>query len=165
MRSERLVLAAVLLASATASANTDTYLATGGVASVDRFVHLGVAVEGGQRIGDSYVFARGQLGSGMSGGAIGRGSYRQARAGIEARDCIAVSWICGFTGVDLGVGRERLFVPYADDPVRHVTGVSAVPRVGFDGGSSIRIRVALELPIYDASVIGGGASFGVGYTF
>lgn len=43
------------------------------------------------------MLARGQLSSGMSGTeASGRGTYRQARAGLEARDCIADEWVCGF---------------------------------------------------------------------
>lgn len=143
------------------------YLATGGGASLDRFLHLGVHVEGGHRIGESLLYARGQLSSGMSGDSdeARRGTFRQARAGLEARDCLDGGWLCGFTGLDLGYGRERLMVPYADDAIAHVTGVSAVPRVGFDGGTSIRVRVSLELPVHDSGTVGGGASFGVGYAF
>lgn len=55
-------------------------------------------------------------------------------------------------------------VPYADVAVTNVDGMSAVPRVGFDSGNAVRVRVALELPIYDG-VVGSGASFGVGYQF
>ncbi len=159
--------ACVMLSASTASA--DTYLSTGAGASRDAFVHLGVHVEGGHRIGETILFARGQVSSGMSGNneETQRGTFRQARAGLEARDCFTGEWLCGFTGVDVGYGRERLMVPYADatNGVTHVTGISAVPRVGFDGGSGVRVRVSLEVPVYKASVVGGGASMGFGYSF
>ena len=146
------------------------YLATGGGASIDRFLHLGVHLEAGHRLGDTLLFARGQVSSGMSGDSTEarHGTFRQARAGLEARDCLDDGWLCGFTGLDFGYGRERLMVPYAatgDDGVTSVTGVAAVPRLGFDGGSTVRVRVSLELPIHDAGVVGGGASLGFGYSF
>jgi hypothetical protein len=153
-----------------ASAALVGYLATGGGASLDRFLHLGVHLEGGRRLGDTLLFARGQVSSGMSGDSAEsrHGTFRQARAGLEARDCLDDGWLCGFTGLDLGYARERLMVPYADDAsggITNVTGLAAVPRLGFDGGTNVRVRVSLELPIHDAGVVGGGASLGFGYSF
>lgn len=62
-------------------------------------------------------------------------------------------------------------VPYSDAGVAYVRGLSAVPRVGFDGGNRVRVRGALELPVTDRAgasggrSLGGGASFGFGYAF
>jgi len=142
----------------------DSYVNVGASAGVMRIFAAGVNVDGGMRLGDSPLFAHGQVAVGKSGS----GAYQQARTGIEARGCITQGWLCGFGGLDVGyqhdhadgailfghpqhdLGSDQDFydVFAADELVTDSHDLLAVPRVGIEVGRELRARLVLELPAY-----------------
>lgn len=124
------------------------YLGVGGSLGVQRAIMGGMSIDGGKRIGETPLFARGQLTGGKSGTD---GSFVQLRGGVEARGCVLRNLVCAFGGLDAGYQRDHVI----DDLIfsNEQTEIDAhdlvvIPRVGLEAGTKIRLRTALELPLY-----------------
>src|SRR5688500_15171282 len=63
------------------------YLSVGGVAGTGRRGFAGLVVDGGYRLGDTPVYVRGSVESGVADTWFADGKYQTYRAGIEARAC------------------------------------------------------------------------------
>lgn len=148
------------------------YLAVSSVGGIDQYFRLGLSVEGGYRIADSRVFVRGQASMGASAGWLERGTYQQVRGGVEAKQCAGQpEALCAFAGADLGFTRDALSDVEGAMPMHAVEhDLAFIPRVGGEVGQRIRVRAAVELPMYRLTAdsrheVGVGVTAGVGYTF
>lgn len=122
------------------------YLGVGGSLGVQRGIMGGMSIDGGKRLGDTPLFVRGQMTGGKSGTD---GSFVQLRAGIEARGCISI--VCAFGGVDLGYQRDHMIEDqlFGSDPLEiDAHDLVVIPRVGLEAGTKIKLRTALEVPLY-----------------
>jgi hypothetical protein len=132
------------------------YAAAGAITGTDQHDFNGAAVEVGHRIAASSLFARvmGHAGSNEGGG---RGTYKQGRAGVEARTCSPTGMVCGSFGVDVGLHRG-VFTPFVpptssgvaraiiDSPDDRRDATVVAPRLTIDGGGQVRVRGMIELP-------------------
>lgn len=155
----------------------DGYIGVGLEAGAQRALMGGIKVDGGKRIGTSPLFAHAQITGGASGSD---GSYQQVRIGVEARGCVLADWVCAFGGVDAGYQHDHMIdTPWfwaSDDggspPMEEVDAhdLMAVPRVGLELGTPIRLRTALELPFTTRldtpeTRAGVAVSMGLAYAF
>ena len=125
----------------------------------------GYQLEGGVRLGQTPLYARGVLeAGGVATVVLDDGTYLAGRLGLELRH----RWL--FVGADAGVRRATV----VDDErmpstTKRFTEEMLVPRVGIDiGGAHLRGRFAAELPILhdDGDVVGGfGITAAVSYAF
>ena len=139
----------------------------------------GISLDGGVRLGDTPLFAHARVTTGASGSD---GSYQQLRAGVESRGCIAQGWVCAFAGLDLGYQHDHMidkpwFWWSGDDgsnqpPIMETDAhdLMAVPRVGVELGTPIRVRAALDIPFTTRldepeTRAGAAVSLGLGYAF
>ncbi len=176
-------LAAVTLAALSSTASADVYdamqpparsrgyvsaMTSGGVDSLFR---IGGAIEGGVRIGESRLFARGQIGGGRSASFHDAGNYQQVRAGLEGRTCGGrPEALCAFAGADLAFTRD---VVVSDEDVMDTEShaIGLVPRIGAEIGEKLRLRAAIEVPLYNqlrtarALDYGLAINLGVAYAF
>jgi hypothetical protein len=160
------------------------YAAVAAVVGEDRFEFGGIAGELGKRIGQTTLFGRvmAQAGNTNLANDPGRGTYTQARAGVEARNCMYAGKVCGSIGLDVGVHRSRYEhvdlganaakargAAAGENPLEErFDSVIAVPRFTLDGGGRIRVRGVVELPQHmrdGDSVSGFGLSLAVGVAF
>lgn len=150
---------------------TQGYLGVGGSLGVQRAIMGGMSIDGGTRMGDTPLFARGQLTGGKSGTD---GSFVQLRGGVEARGCAFRNLVCAFGGIDAGYQRDHVI----DDQLfsNEQTEIDAhdlvlIPRAGIEAGTKIRLRTALELPLYkrldqnDDNAMDSQAGAGLALTF
>jgi hypothetical protein len=165
MKPTSLAVLAILAASSTASAQpaaelSTGYVSVGGIVSLDTGGAVaGYQLEGGVRLGDLPLYARGVLeGGAVAGVVLASGVYTSARLGLELRH----RWV--FVGTDVGVRRGTL----EHDTHSTMTVTSrfeeglVVPRVGVDiGGAHLRGRFAAELPLLFAD---GDRGWGIGVT-
>jgi hypothetical protein len=162
------------------------YLDLGVEAGSLRALVGGANLQGGYRLGDTPLFAHAQLSAGRSGSD---GDYQQLRVGAEARGCVWREHFCLFTGLDVGYQHDHvvdepsfLFSLAWDNDETYVASahdVIAVPRLGFEVGGPLKVRAAIELPMYKTiagdtpmthngqvrSGVGALASLGVSYSF
>lgn len=137
---------------------TDGYVAAGILTGKDRHELMAFSGEVGARFERSPVFARAMAVAGTTNLRSGRGTYWEARGGLEARHCSTTGRLCGSAGVDLGVHRasfESNLERSASFQKRDVEvddgrldSVIAVPRLTLDGGARVRVRAVLELPYH-----------------
>lgn len=145
------------------------YLSLGAEAGNMRTLATGLHVDGGLRLHDLPLFAHAQIGAGATGLD---GSYQHARGGIEARGCVLRELACGFTGIDVGYRHDHVVdhPRYAYAPERpdrrmepfHAHDLLAVPRAGVELGTPIKLRAAVELPLFarvDELATGRGTMF------
>jgi hypothetical protein len=192
------LLSLATLAALTAVASAEPTDATGPAPRATQYLDLGVEagalrtmvggahLQGGYRLGDTPLFAHAQLSAGQSGSD---GDYQQMRVGAEARGCVWGERICAFGGLDVGYQHDHVVdqpsllfsLAWEDDDTYVATAhdVIAVPRVGFELGGAVKLRTALELPMYQTiagntpmthngdvrSGLGAVLSMGVGYSF
>jgi hypothetical protein len=124
------------------------YLGVGASLGVQRAIMGGMSIDGGKRIGDTPLFVRGQMTGGKSGSD---GSYVQLRAGVEARGCVFRNLLCAFGGVDTGYQRDHVIdaAIFSNETTEiDAHDVVMIPRLGVEAGTKIRLRTALELPMY-----------------
>jgi hypothetical protein len=154
----------------------DGYIGLGVELGDQRALMGGVKLDGGYRLGESPLFARAQITGGKSGSD---GDYQQLRAGVEARGCVIRELFCGFAGVDAGYQHDNMIDQSiwlgdaSDRPSPAMTeahDLMAVPRVGIELGTPIRLRAALDVPVTTRldereNRIGAVLSLGVGYAF
>ena len=137
-----------LTAAAPAPVPTPTTYVAGGV-TAGAFVGLYAAftVEAGRRLGTTPLWVHGMLVDGETGGIdepSTTGRQLQARAGIEARGCVAMQ-LCAIAGVDAAVAHGDYMAEYDYDNGNR-TDVLAIGRVGLDvGGEHLRLRPGIEL--------------------
>lgn len=157
----------------------DGYIGLGLELGGQRALMGGIKLDGGMRLGDTPWFARAQL---TAGGSGSDGDYQQVRAGVEARSCGLGGWVCGFAGLDVGYQHDNMI----DEPITFWSGdhtgdgppdemteahdLMAVPRVGLEVGTPIRVRAALDLPMTTRldereNRSGAALSLGVAYAF
>ena len=180
-------LALLVVSSATAAAENDVtagreidrapdvYISSGAIAGTDHFKFGGVVIEAGRRIGrlrETPLFIRGMAHGGNTKveGNPGRGTYLEARAGLEGRNCTRTGMLCASVGVDLGIHRGRyehvdldangrpLNKPIADEmptsEFENFNSTVVAPRLTIDGGNRVRMRAVVERP-YHISREGG----------
>jgi hypothetical protein len=158
----------------------DGYIGVGAEFGGQRALMGGVKIDGGHRLGDTPWFARAQVTGGASGSD---GNYQQVRAGVEARGCLLGGLLCGFAGVDAGYQHDHMMdKPWfnwgcsdtnpCSDRMDEVDAhdLMAVPRVGVELGTPIRLRAALDIPFTTRldeheTRAGAALSLGVGYAF
>lgn len=147
------------------------YLGVGASLGVQRAIMGGMSIDGGKRIGDLPLFVRGQMTGGKSGTD---GSFVQLRAGVEARGCVFRNLLCGFGGLDGGYQRDHVIDDQLFDNGQieiDAHDVVLIPRVGIEAGSKIRLRTALEVPMYkrvdrnDDNYMDSQAGMGLAITF
>jgi hypothetical protein len=136
---------------------TNHYVDAGAEFGWIRAMAAGVHIGGGYRLGHSNYFAHAQLTAGHSGN---EGDYQQVRAGVEARSCTWFDRFCVFAGVDVGYQHDHVvdepsiifsLANSDDDPyVATAHDLIAVPRFGFEIGAPIKLRTAIEMPMYRA---------------
>jgi len=136
----------------------DGYIAGGLVwGNSQGFQDRGAIVDAGKRLGRDRTpwFARGIFEAGAVARADepGHGSFLEARAGLEGRDCGGGGMLCGSVGLDLGVQLgEFTHAIVAQDGSRtsyseRLDAFVAVPRFTIDAGGRIRFRAVVELPM------------------
>jgi hypothetical protein len=182
------VLFAVLASTSVASAESydantpgpvkGAYVGLGAEVGEQRALMAGLKLDGGYRLGDTSLFARGQITAGYSGSD---GRYQQVRVGIESRSCALGGLLCAFGGVDVGYQHDDMI----DQPwcLQGDTGggcsgpdmteahdLMAVPRVGLELGTPIRFRAAFDLPLTTRldereNRVGGALSLGAAVAF
>jgi hypothetical protein len=167
------VLASTSIAAAESLDETPTALAKHGHVSIGmeagnmRTLALGAHVDGALQLSNLPLFAHAQLGAGMTGT---EGSYQHARVGLEARGCMVRELLCAFGGLDVGYRHDhfvdRASIGYAPDGPRmepfHAHDLLAVPRAGVELGAPIRLRAAVEMPLFarvDGPATGRGTMF------
>ncbi len=124
------------------------YLGVGMTLGVHRSFKSGMFVDGAKRMGTSAVFVRGQLTGGSSGDDTG--SFTQMRVGIETRTCTAGRLVCAFAGTDVGYQRDNISNDKEGLGLMDIDAHDAilVPRAGLEVGTKIRLRTAIEAPLY-----------------
>ncbi len=181
-------LALLVVSSATAAAENDVnppgreidrepdvYVSSGLITGTDHFKFGGFVLEAGRRIGrfrDTPLFIRamGHGGNTRVEGNPGRGTYLEARAGLEGRNCTRTGMLCASVGLDLGLHRGRyehvdlddngrpIGKPIADemttDAYETFNSTVVAPRLTLDGGNRVRMRAVIERP-YHISKEGG----------
>jgi hypothetical protein len=138
------------------SASPDSgYVALGGVIGEHLADRMGGALELGVAAwDDSPVFLHAMIAGGDSGFWTHDGSFLQLRVGAEARACTASRIACVFAGIDVGYDHENTGMSgglLADEMATVADDMIFVPRAGFELGHQIRLRTALELPLYPAA--------------
>ncbi len=134
----------------------DAYFAFGGMAGGNDTKLTGAfTAELGRRLGDSALWAHGQvsLGSATELFGSGSGNFTQMRLGIEARNCTLGGHACLVSGVDAGVqhvewtGVKGFFDGTTDSMTTTYDSTRAVlvPRLGLDLGGALRFRPGIEL--------------------
>jgi hypothetical protein len=130
------------------------YVSAGAAAGGGYFDSKGFVIDAGKRIGRSSWFMRGLFQGGNSSLTTepGRGTYMEARAGLEVRSCRHGGMVCGSAGLDAGVHRGEfnhvLFTGGRHEYIERFDSVVVAPRITLDAGGRIRFRVALELPMH-----------------
>jgi hypothetical protein len=126
----------------------------------DSFVYGGLTLEVGVTVLREPVPLRVRGFAGFGGSMQGQGDGTLVRAGIgvEPRWCQKRNRLCGFAGVDLG------YHAFTDDMFETEPGVMsrgpfAGPRLGFEAGGPLRVRVALE---YYRQLTSGSADQSIG---
>lgn len=153
----------------------DVYISSGLITGSDHFKFGGAVIEAGRRIGklrETPLFIRGMAhgGNTKAEGNPGRGTYLEARAGVEGRNCTRTGILCASVGLDVGIHRGRYDHIDLDDNGRPInkpvaeemstdhfeTFNSTVvsPRLTIDGGNRVRMRAVVERP-YHISKQGG----------
>ena len=142
-----------------------------------RTLATGYHLDGSRQLSDLPLFVHGRIAAGTTGTD---GSYQQVRGGVDARQCVLGKLLCGFAGVDVGYRHDHVvdYPHYVYEPPRpegrmepfHAHDVLAVPRVGLELGAPVRLRAAVELPMWarvDEADSGRGVMFTVdmGYAF
>lgn len=161
------------------------YVASGATKGRDQYDFVGFVLEGGMQIRGSAVMAHALAHTGttqlVGAPGAGRGSFVEARAGVEGRRCTASGMLCGSLGVDVGAHRGR-FTPRVDyvrpDGTAAKRAESAsdnefdslvvAPRLTVDGGGRIRARAVIEVPQHlraGESVSGVAVSLALGVAF
>lgn len=169
----------------------NVYISSGGISGTDHFKFGGVVIEAGRRIGrlaDTPLFLRGMAHGGNTrvSDNPGRGTYLEARAGLEGRQCSRTGMVCGSVGVDVGLHRGRYEHVELDDNGRPISkpvvapppGSNAnfetfdstviSPRLTLDAGNRVRVRVVAERPYHitkDGGVggVAGSLMLGIGF--
>ncbi len=173
----------------------DVYISSGAITGSDHFRYGGVVIEAGRRVGrlrETPLFIRGMAHAGNTRTTDnpGRGSYVEARAGIEGRNCTRTGMLCASVGLDVGLHRGRYTRVEFDDNGRPL-GTSTLgkpvaeqeqpgidfenfdstviaPRLTLDGGNRVRVRAVLERPYHitrDGGVGGIAGSLMLGVAF
>jgi hypothetical protein len=157
----------------------DGYVAAGVVTGKDKYELHGGALEGGHRIAKLPLFGRVMGVAGTTSLRSGRGTYTEARGGVEARTCSRTGRLCGSVGLDLGIHRAS-FTPYVQDTAFQKPATTAVdpnqfdsfitvPRLTLDGGNRVRVRGVLEFPRHDRdnepTVTGVSVSLALGVAY
>jgi hypothetical protein len=130
------------------------YISAGAGAGGGYFDSKGFVLDAGKRIGRSSWFMRGAFLGGNSSLSFepGRGTYMEARAGVEARACGRGGMVCGSAGLDAGIHREEfdhvVFTGGRHEYVERFDSVVLAPRVTLDAGGRMRFRVSVELPMH-----------------
>lgn len=168
----------------------DTYVSSGAISGSDHFRYGGVVLEAGRRIGrlretPLFVRAMGHAGNTHVDGNPGRGTYVEARTGIEGRNCTRGGMLCASVGLDVGIHRGRYQHIELDDNGRPVSkpanepppeaakfdrfdSTVIAPRLTLDGGNRVRVRAVLERPYHlraDGGVGGVAGSLMLGLGF
>jgi hypothetical protein len=147
------------------------YLGVGASIGVQRAIMGGMTIDGGKRLGHTPLFVRGQMTGGKSGTD---GSFVQLRGGVEARGCLFGSLLCAFGGLDAGYQRDHVIDDqlFDNDPVEiDAHDAVLIPRLGLEAGTKIKLRTALELPLYkrldknDDNTMDSQAGTGLALTF
>jgi hypothetical protein len=136
-----------------------------------RTLATGYHVDGSLQLRDLPLFAHAQLAAGNTGT---EGSYQAARGGLEARLCVPRGLLCGFGGLDVGYRHDHVvnYPHYVGAPSRPAGQMTpfdahdllAVPRAGLELGAPIRLRAAVEMPMFarvDEAGTGRGLMFSV----
>jgi len=159
-------------------AEPNFYISSGGISGTDHFKFGGVVIEVGRRVGrlrDTPLFIRGMAHGGNTRveGNPGRGTYLEARGGVEGRNCTRTGLLCASVGLDVGIHRGQYDHVELDDngrPIAKPAGEDMAntnletfnstviaPRLTLDGGNRVRIRGVVERPyhISKAGNVGG----------
>jgi len=134
----------------------DGYASGGAVIDATQgFVSNGLVFDVGTRLGRSPWFGRaeGQAGAIHRSDEPGRGTFAEARVGVEARSCTYGGMACGSAGLDVGMYRaDFTHVTFVINDRREtpesLDALVAVPRLTLDAGGRIRFRLTVELPVY-----------------
>jgi len=125
--------------------DSQTYVEGGAAYGV---VFLAATVEVGHQIDHGPLWFHAMLVDGSAGGideTTYSGSIWQARAGIEARRCVAGNLACAVAGVDAAVSHVQYMAEYDS---ANVTEPLVLPRVGLDlGGDHVRLRPGAEIGV------------------
>ncbi|MBX3156245.1 MAG: hypothetical protein KF773_09625 [Deltaproteobacteria bacterium] len=130
------------------------YASAGAAAGGGYFDAKGFVLDGGKRIGRSAWFARALFQGGNSSLETepGRGTYWEARGGLEVRGCAHGGMVCGSAGVDAGIHREEfthvVLLGGRHEYVERFDSTVVAPRLTLDAGGRVRFRVAVELPFH-----------------
>jgi len=166
-------------------AQAKRYVAISGIETDESSDHRGLALEAALPVGDGAFYVHGVIAVGKSKDASfwieddpttgeprflnADGWFEQARVGFEARSSDA--WVRVFGGIDLGYQADhRTYGPAEARMTEYVSSFVTVPRIGFEAGTRVRVRAALEVPLlehFDGDGPDGvvGASLGLGYAF
>jgi hypothetical protein len=164
----------------------DGYVASGPVRGQDQYDYLGFILEAGRRIESTPLFGRlfAQTGTNhiQDRRGLGRGTYIEGRAGLEARTCRRDGMFCAALGIDVGRHRGR-FEPRVDYvPIGRANKLGdteplfadfdstvVAPRLTLDGGARIRARLVVEMPRHfrkgAEDVTGTAVSLALGVAF
>ncbi len=148
----------------------NVYISSGAIIGKDHFSYGGVVIEAGRRFGrlrETPLFIRGMAHGGNTSveGNPGRGTYVEARAGVEGRNCMRGGMLCASVGIDVGIHRGRYDRVEFDErgrpiakPVTEAPSEQAAfdtfnstviaPRLTLDGGNRVRVRAVLERPYH-----------------
>lgn len=142
-------------------ATDHAYLVGGVTSSVDHFLNVAYAFDGGVRVGDLPIAVHATGAKGGSLDADNGGDFWRLTAGVEGRTYLA-SGSYGFIDVDAGY-QHQTWSPNDLCEAEEHRGSLVGARVGFDGGGEhARYRLAAEAYRYHREFVDHGTTWNTG---
>lgn len=115
-------------------------------AGVASYLHGGLSIDTSWRLGNTPVFAHGQIDAGGTSEILTthKGNYIGAHGGLELRGCVDSRVLCAYMGMDAGALRESM----REDEMTVVSTMFTLgPRAGVELGNRTRLRFGFDSAI------------------
>jgi len=126
------------------------YIGFGPSITGDSLINFALVLDGGVKLSDLPLWARGTAAFGEAVDISGEGAFGRAAIGVEGRACISEG-VCGFLDLEAGYQTQHWEpTEYRTERTsEHHHGWVVAGRAGVDlGGEHVRLRIGIELSRY-----------------